>query len=360
MNKLRKKSMKTTLPLSIFLAIAGIVMIALSLPSITTGKQEPIPWEEVDFEGDIEGLYVSGTLNGIYDWYCENTTDGRITSKEYIIDADDTYYMGMLVLKKDMDDAEDLMDVSWDYLDGYATEEELEEMQYEITGIISPIPTDSLHFYNEYIDWVTEADPTARSLFLPYYIEVNKAGAFTVGGAWALAAVGVVFVAIAVLLIVLALNGFYQKSIKKYIAASASPNMTAERIERFFANTKETNGMYYNNEFVCGQHGSSTVFGETSKIAWVYTHVTKHKSYFITISKTYELVICFVDGTRHFISMKNEAAADLHLHRLGELCPQAIFGYTDELNNLFNRSLASFLNLRYNQQNTDPDATLYN
>ena len=358
MNKLRKKSLKTTLPLSIALAIAGIVMIALSLPSITTAGQDPIPWEEVNFEGDIEGLYVSGTLYGIYDWYCENTTDGRVTSKEYIIDADDTYYMGMLVLKKDMDAAEDLMDVSWDYLDGYATEEELAELQYEITGTISPIPTDSRHFYNEYIDWVAESDPTARSLFLPYYIEVNKAGAFTAGGAWLLGGAGVLFVAIAILLIVLALNGFYQKSIKKYIDTSASPDMTAERIERFLANTKETNGMYYNNEFICGQHGSSTIFGETSKIVWVYTHETKHKSYFITVSKTYELVICFVDGTRHFVSMKNQAAADLHIHRLGELCPQAIFGYTDELNSLFNRSLASFLNLRYNQENTDPDATL--
>lgn len=360
MNKLRKKSLKTTLPLSIFLAIAGIVMIAVSLPSITRGTKDPIPWEEVDFNGDIEGLYVSGTLYGIYDCYCENTTDGRVTSREYIIDADDTYYMGLLVQKKDMDEAESLMEMSWDYLDGYATEDDLAELQYEIKGIISPIPTDSLYYYNEYIDWVAETDPTARSLFLPYYIEVNKAGAFTVGGAWVLAGAGVLFVAIAVLLIILALNGFYQKSIKKYIAASGSPDMTAERIERFFANTKEVNGMYYNNEFISGQHGSSTVFGETSKIAWVYMHVTKNKSYFITISKTYELVLCFADGTRHFISMKNEAATELHMSHLGDLCPQAIFGYTDELNNLFTRSLSSFLDLRYNQANTDKDAVLYN
>lgn len=353
------KSFKTTLPLSIFLAIIGIMMLAFSVPSVLTAKQEPIPWEDVDFDGDIEGLYVSGTLYGIYDWYCENTENGSVKSKEYIIDADDYYYMGMLVQKKDMDEAEELMEVSWDYLDGIATEDELGEVQYEITGTISPIPTDSLHFYDEYIDWVAESDPSMRDLFLPYYIEVNKAGAFTEGGAWALAIIGAILVAIAVLLIVLALNGFYQNSIKKYISASASPDMTAERIERFFANTKEVNGMCYNTEFVCGQHGSTTVFGETSKIAWVYMHVTKNKSYFITISKTHELVICFADGSRHFISMKNEAATNQHMNRLTELCPQAIFGYTDELNSLFNRSLASFLNLRYNQQNTDPDTTLY-
>ena len=358
MNKLRKKSLKTTMPLAIFLAIIGVMMLAFSIPSILTAKKDPIPWEDVDFEGDIEGLYVSGTLYGIYDWYCENTENGSVKSKEYIIDADDYYYMGMLVQKKDMKTAENLMEVSWDYLDGKISDAELEEVQYEITGTISPIPTDSLHFYNEYIDWVAEADPTMRSLFLPYYIEVNKAGAFTETGAWLLAIAGAIFVGIAILLPILALNGFYQNSIKKYIAASASPDMAAAHVERFFENTREINGMYYNTEFVSGQHGSSTVFGETSKVAWVYMHVTKNKSYFITISKTHELVICFADGSRHFISMKNEAITNQHMQRLGELCPQAIFGYTDELNNLFNRSLASFLNLRYNQQNTDPDATL--
>lgn len=357
MKKLRMKSFKTTLPLSIFLIVVSVVMLAVSAPSLLTAKQEPIPWEEVDFDGEIDGLYISGTLYGIYDWYVENTENGSLKSKEYIIDANDQYYMGLFVPKKDIDQADKLMDVSWDYLDGLISEDELSAAQYEIKGTISPIPSASLHYYNEFIDAVAKQDPTARPLFLPYYIELNKVGSFTLGGALAFGITGLIFFAIAILLFVLAATGAYQKSIKKYIANSGSPEMTAERIERFFATTREINGMYYDNDYICGQHGSSTVFGETPKIVWVYLHVTSNKSYFITISKTNELVICFADGTRHFISMKNETIARIHMNKLTILCPKAIFGYTDELNSLFNRSLTAFLNLRYNKQETDGDVT---
>jgi hypothetical protein len=358
MKKLRKKSIRTTLPLFLLFCIVGGAFIGVATPSLLTAAKDPIPLEEVDFDGDIEGLYVTGTLYGIYDCYCENFKNRSTTSKEYIIDANDFYYMGLSVDKKDVDKSDALMDVSWDFLDGKATYEELEEKQFEITGTISAIPKDSLRFYNEYINDVAMGDPSLRADFLPYYIEMNKVGNFTIGTVWVFCIVGGVFIFLGILFLVLAISGFYQKSIKKYIANSGAPEMTEERVERFFENTREINGMYYNNEFICGQHGSTTVFGETSKIAWIYTHVTKHKSYFITVSKTHDLVICFTDGTRHFVSMKSESVAQQHINRLSELCPQAIFGYSDELSNLFNRSLPSFLNLRYNQQNTDSNSIL--
>lgn len=355
MKKLRKKSIKTTLPLFILFAIVGGLMLGFSIPSLLTAKKDPIPLEDVDFSGDIDGLYVTGTIYGIYDYYCETTKGNTIESREYLIDADDYYYMGMIVQKSDMEPAEALMEVSWDYLDGLATEEELQKVQYEITGTISPIPTDSLHYYNEYRDYVVAMDPASAPLFLPYYIEVNKAGNFTVVGAWMLTIAGTIFVGLGILFLTLAVSGAYQKAIKKYIANSASPEMTAERIERFLENTPEVNGLYFNNEFVCGQHGSTTVFGETPKIVWIYMHVTKHKRYFITVGKTYEMVMCFVDGTRHFVSMKNEPSTEHTMKSLSEICPQAILGYTDELNRLFSRSLSEFLNLRYNPHNMDPD-----
>lgn len=360
MNKLRKKSIKTTLPLVIIFFIVGAVFIGITIPSLLTASKEPIPWDEVDFDGDIEGLYITGTLYGVYDRYCESTKNGSAVSTEFIIDADDYYYMGLLANKKNIDKVEDLMDVSWDYLEGKATYEELEELQFEITGTISKIPDDSLRYYNDYINDVAVGDPDLRDSFLPYYIEMDKIGSFTWGTILAFCIIGGLFIFLGILFLILAVNGFYQKSIKKYIANSSSPEMAESRVERFFETTREINGMYYNAEFICGQHGSTTVFGETSKIVWVYTHITKNKSYFITVSKTHELVICFTDGTRHFVSVKNEAVAQQHINRLSELCPQAIFGYSDELSNLFNRSIPSFLNLRYNQQNTDPNSILNN
>lgn len=349
MKTLKNKSLKSIIPLVILFLVIGVVFEVVSLPSMLTSFEDPINLEDVDFEGDIEGLYVTGTIYGIYDCYCEETENGNPIGREYIIDADDYYYMGLCVDKKDFDDAEKLMEVSWDYLDGYVEYDELEKYQYEVTGTITKIPSDSMIYYKEYIDWF-DYTPEEEEMFLPYYLEVGKVGGYTAGGAIALVVIGIIFILLAVLFLVLALTGFYQKSIKKYIAASASPDMATEKVERFIQNTPEINNLRYNTEFICGQEGATTVFGEVSKLAWVYLHTVTHKRYFITVGKTYSLMLCFTDGTRHTVTMKNEASAQQHMERLSGQFPYVIYGYSQELDRMFSKDLAGFLNLRYNQQ----------
>lgn len=349
MKTLKSKSLKSILPLVILFLIIGVVFEVVSLPSLLTSFEKPVNLDDVDFEEDIEGLYVTGTVYGIYDCYCEETENGNPIGREYIIDANDYYYIGLCVDKKDFDKAEALMEASWDYLDGYTEYEELEKYQYEVTGTITKMPSDSLKLYNEYIDWL-EYSEEEEEMFLPYYIEVGKIGGYTAGGAIALVIAGVVFLLLGVLFLALALTGFYQKSIKKYIAACASPDMAAEKVERFIQNTSEVNGLRYNTEFICGQEGATTVFGEASKLAWVYLHTVTHKRYFITVGKTYSLMLCFTDGTRHLITVKNEAIAQQHMERLSAQFPYIICGYSAELDRMFSKDLPGFLNLRYNQQ----------
>ena len=351
MKTLKSKSLKSIIPLFLLFLVIGIVMEAVSFPSVMTSMEDPVNLEDVDFDGDIEGLYVTGTIYGIYDCYCEETENGNPIGREYIIDANDYYFMGLCVDKKDFDDAEALMEASWDYLDGYIEYEELEKYQYEVTGTIVKIPSDSMRYYKEYIDWF-DYTPEEEEMFLPYYLEVGKIGGYTAGGAIALVVIGLIFILLAVLFLVLALTGSYQKSIKKYIAASSSPDMAAEKVERFLQNTTETNGLRYNTEFICGQNGATTVFGEVSKLAWVYLHTVTHKRYFITVGKSYSLMLCFTDGTRYEVTMKNEATAQQHMSRLSEMFPYVVFGYSAELDRMFSKDLPGFLNLRYNQQQT--------
>lgn len=348
MNALKKKSIKSIIPLFLLFLIIGVVMEAVSLPSMLTTLEEPMDWEDVDFEGDIDGLYITGTVYCVYDCYCEETENGRPINREYIIDADESYFMGMIVDKKDFDEAEALMEAYWDYIDGYGDVDQVYAKQYEVSGTITRIPSDSMKFYNEYIDWY-KYTPEEEEMFLPYYLEVGKVNGYTPGGAIALVVIGIIFIILAVLFLVLALTGSYQKSIKKYIAASASPDMAAEKVERFLLNTPEINNLRYNTEFICGQEGATTVFAETSKLAWVYLHTVTHKRYFITVGKSYSLMLGFTDGTRQSVTMKNEAAATHHMDRLSELFPYVICGYSAELDRMFTKDLRGFLNLRYNQ-----------
>lgn len=348
MNTLKKKSIKSVIPLFLLFLIIGGVMMAVSLPAMLTSFEEPMDWEDVDFEGDIDGLYISGTVYCVYDCYCEETENGNPVGREYIIDADDYYYMGMSVDKKDFDEAEALMEAYWDYVDGYGDVDDVYAKQYEVTGTITKIPSDSLKFYREYIDWYNYT-PEEEAMFLPYYLEVGKVGGYTPGGAIALVVIGAIFILLAFLFLILASTGSYQKSVKKYIAASASPDMAAEKVERFLQNTPETNNLRYNTEFICGQEGATTAFGETSKLVWVYLHTVTHKRYFITVSKTYTLMLGFKDGTRQSVTMKNEAAGKNHMLRLSEMFPHIITGYSAELERMFMKDMNSFLNLRYNQ-----------
>lgn len=348
MKKLKMKSLKSILWVVIFIWVIAAVLGGPYINGFLKSFQKPIPLESVDFAGDIEGLYVTGTIYGIYDYYCEETKDYKLVAREYIIDAGDSYYMGMRAEgTKDMDNADKLMETSWDFLDYVAEYEELEAVQYEVTGTISKIPSDSRVYYYEYRDWIG-TDAETQAMFLPYYLEVNHIDGNDKTTIYALVIISALLVLFSIGMIIWALTGSYQKVIKKYIQNSASPDMAQEKVERFLENTPEKKGLRYNNEFICGQSGASTAFGETSKLAWVYLHTTTHKRYFITISTTYELMLCFSNGTRQSVGMKSEAIARGHMEDLSKICPQTIFGYSDELERLFSRNLNEFLNLRFN------------
>lgn len=341
------KSLKSSLLLIIILVAIGGFMLAQTMPSLFMMMQGPTALDSVDFDGDIEGLYVSGTLSGIYDWYCEESEGTKTVAREYIIDAGDYYYMGMRVMKSDMEESENLLNASYDYLDGKDDGTALTKAQYEVTGTITRMPNDSYELYQEYLDW-DNLDAETRQIFLPYYLNVNKAGSTDTGGAVILLIMGLIFVGLGLLFVIWSLTGKYQKKIKQYIANSSNPEGAREKVEYFLENTPEVKGLRYNRDFICGQDNSNTAFGETSKLVWVYQLTTTHKRNFITVGKSYSLMLGFTDGSRQSVSMKNEAITQEHIQTLSDLCPQAIFGYSEELNKLFTKKLPEFLELRYN------------
>ena len=344
MKMLKKQSLKSVLVLVILLYVFCAILGAVMIPSLSNASKDPISLDEIDYSGDIDGLYVSGTIYGIYDWYCEETQDDKTIAKEYIIDADDYYYIGLRAEHSDMDAADALLDASTKYLDGLDDGTLLAESQYEVFGVIKAMPEDSLQFYYEYADWC-EID---REIFLPYYIEIGTYGDYD-GTDMILFGILIAFLfGLGTLFLVWALTGHYQKEVKKYIDNSGSPELAASKVDNFLRTTPLVNGMRYNHEFICGNSGATTVFGETPKLAWAYKHVVNHKRYFITVSKSYSIVLGFTDGTRQMAGVKKEAMVDEHLQNLQALCPKAIFGYSAELDQMFRKNLPQFLSLRYN------------
>lgn len=343
MKMLKKQSLKSCLGLILIFYAMCIFFAIVIAPSLSTAMQEPISLDEVDYTGDIEGLYISGTIYGIYDWYCEDTSDDETIAKEYIIDADNYYFIGLRAEYSDMDDADALLDASTLYLNGADEGTKLQQSQYEIYGIIKPMPAASLEFYYEYADWC-ELD---RDMFLPYYIDVNTYGSYDTFDLVLFCIIILLLFALGTTFIVLPLTGHYQKNIKKYINSSLNAELATAKVENFLSTVSLTNGMRYNHEFIYGSNGATTIFGETEKLVWAYKHIIRHKRYFITVHKSYALILGFADGTQQMASIKKEAFLDEHLANLQTLCPKAIIGYSDDLARMFKKDLPQFLNLRY-------------
>lgn len=351
MEKAKKASFKASLVGLILLGIIAVVLLAVAVPGLVKLVQGPedldnLVYDESLEDGGISGKYVEGTVYYIYDWYCETTKGSSQVSREYIIDADATYYMGMLVKKSGMDKAEALYEASYNYSDGTGDENAVYEAQYIVRGTILPMPSDSRELYYEYLE---ECGLTSeeQSYFLPYYLEVGKVGNLSVFTTWGLALLGGIMLIVVVVIILRITSGSYQKEIKAYITASGNTEMARAHVNAFFDATEGQGAVRCTQEFISAQSGANTMFRKAEELVWGYKKIITHKRNFITVGRTYYLMLGFLDGKQYSITMKNEAAVDAEMNRLSAIYPRALFAYSDELNALYLNNRNAFLQYRY-------------
>lgn len=343
MKKLKRETLRQLMPLLILFFGLAFFFLVVGISESSKVADGPTPLEEVDFSGDIDGLYVTGTIYYIYDCYCEETEDGVVTRREYLIDADDYYYMALRADDSDMQAADALCEASYSYYLGEDDGTQLATAQYEVTGVIEKIPAATLEYYHDYIGW-DSMDEASKEAFLPYYLRVTDYETETGGSL----VVFILFFILGSVFLAMALSGFYQRAVKKYINGSPSPELAKQKVESFVENTPIENGIRCNHEFISGSNLGVTIFGETAKVAWVYLHTTTHRVLFIPVYKNYNIFLGFTDGTLQSAAMKNQKTATANLEMLQHFCPKAVFGYTLELANMFRKNRTEFLNIKYN------------
>lgn len=136
----------------------------------------PAALEELDYEADLDGTYIRTPIRMIYGSYAY-TTSGQFEkteSREYVIDAGSSYYMGLKAGAEDLGWTDALMNASFEYMDSQMDLIELKNYQYEITGTIRRIPKETLGYYLEFF----EDGPEEQAL--PYYLVLNEVGHFQV------------------------------------------------------------------------------------------------------------------------------------------------------------------------------------
>lgn len=348
MKALKMQSFKIVFFEVVVLIIMAIGMLVVCLPSIKLLRDGPVDMDSLDYQSDLDGTYVTGTIYVVYDYYCENVRGSRLLTREYIIDAGEEDFMGMRVEKMNMEPAEKLMEAYGDYIDNGGSREAVLAAQYEVKGTIRKMPADSQRLYSQYLS-MAGVDLEQRKHFLPYYLDQNAVGLFPPVGVYAFLILAAACLLISLFKLVSVFSGRYQKEVKQYIANSPSPDRARERVEEFLRSTARNYGLRCDQEFLCGQWGATTVFRETADVVWVYPQTIKHKKGLFTVWRSYHLMVGFVDGRLYTIDVKNERTASAQVDKLATLCPRAITGYAQELETMFHKNLKGFLDIRYNK-----------
>lgn len=321
MKKLKLQSFKALLPFFLmFWGLTLFLFICIVIPTLKTFSDAPISFEEINFTEDVDGLYVTGPLYGIYGSYCELIDRyGDVTGREYIIQVSDEYFMALYATREaDIRVADKLMDATYAYYEGTDDGSLLLDSQYTVTGVIEDIRAASIGYYNDYL---SDLDTETRARYLPYYIRVTN----TESENRMLNLVYWICFILDVPLLVLLLVGFFQRPIRKYIKSSSNPTLTREKVDEFINSTPEVDGLRYNRDFICGVCDGFTVLIDTAKVSRIYPQTENVTIKFLQI-KAHTIVLGMKDGTKKSLNIKNHAVTSRHINNIHQLCPWITIG----------------------------------
>lgn len=341
--ELKKKTLKNNLVVILLLAVAGVVMIGLqasSLLLLLSGKED---LDVMTADQIRPGMYVEGTVYGIYDYYASTTQKKNgvesTISCEYIIPVGEAEYMGMVAPKRYMDDCDALMEESWDYLDGLTDEI---TGQFQVTGTIEEMDAESLKFYREYlIDYAgyDELSAAEQAAFLPYYLKIGYIGDKEAVGVAVMSLLGLFLIVIAAIMVIWAMTGGGQKELQKYCRESGAE----AKLEQFYQNTAPLYGLRISREFILGTSGGKTLFIPANDLLWAYMQVTTHKRGFITTGRTYAVLLRTKNGRCFTHAVSSEEQVKEILTRIQNILPWVILGYSDELQKAYAKNRADLI-----------------
>ncbi len=343
--EIRQKCLKKRLPAIVICLIAACVLLGLWLPDVLLYFRGPQQLSELSVD-QLSGAYVEAEINGIYDWYAQDVessgNEDTIVAREYLIPVGEYEYMSLYMPQKYLEEADALMDQTQSYLMD-PTSEITGSMT--VTGTILPMEEESLQYYHEYLEY-DDMDAELQELFLPLYLRVDYVNTTPVNTLFFLVIAGVIFLAVAVILIVLTMTRGGQKDIKAVAERSGNPEVCEARMENFYSSIPEVNGLRAGGDYMMFWTGASFHVLESPKVLWAYGSNTTHKLYgIVKTGVTRQIVIRTDDGKTYSMVMKSEEMTEETLQYIQNSVKHVIIGYTDELAQLFKTDIERFKQL---------------
>ena len=344
---LKKRSLKISLVLTIILAAIGIglaVHFALGAWYVVTGY---VPFVNLDPD-EISNQWVALNLKenwGSFADYTEtdsNTHISKTVSVYYIIatEGDDDFiidfrYMGVKV------------PASYENRMDQMAQHGAYNNPVFLSGRIRRMGNDVYRYFKDYMMDGGLTEEEFEQYTLPYYIEVYSDEMLENVCTVAAFLFGVLLIALAVFRLVKAMNGGYLRKLKADIASIGISEFSAE--SDWNSAVEICKGIKVGRLFTYYMEGSKPRAIPNSKVLWTYQNTTTHRTYGIKTGTTYSVMI-WVDGWKNAanLSMPNEATAQEMLKRFSAQFPWVIVGYSDDLQQMYNKNRAQFMQLRYN------------
>lgn len=333
--ELKRKYLIKNLTGAIFAFIMGGIVLFTQLDNIQMILEPAVDLNTLYADEITDSMKVEVEVGAILDYYAYTEEDGRVIEKEYIVPVGEQY-MGVVLGKSYLDQADRNLDATWAYMEG--DESALDRIEpITVTGRLVSMSGESKQFYNEYIDslgW----EPEEEEVFIPYMVMTGKAAGGFTGDFIFFGIVALLIIAFGIFLLVKGLTGGALKNVRKYCEATGNKEMAMQRLERFYAQTQPVEGIRVSPEFIMAQTSGAILVNDTSKVLWVYQHVLSHYTNGIPTGKTYTIFVWMTDGTKMEIPMKGKKKSEEALDYIGRSLPYIFFGYDEQLKAAYNQN----------------------
>lgn len=363
LQKLKSASLKKVLPGIIILFIVAAGLLVYFGPDFITWVKGPVTFEELSID-EIDNQYVNMTFELTFGTYAtEVTTTTRNGAK--VSERDSMQYHAVLVggLDRYVNTNEDLY---WEFIglavpsryfdttkiidknsDKFFETYDLRALDttMQITGQILPMDDEMLRYYRSFFREADYSDEEFKEYCAPYYIKVDHLKRGHVDLVLFMNALAVILLLWAVFMLVKALTGGYQRKLIK--ALKAQGEMELERADADYESASEpTKGIRIGRNYLFDCSSAKTDVFALRQLAWAYTHQVNHQKYGRTVSTSYSIMVYTEDKKSHQLTMPSKAASDQVIDELNKKCPAGIFGYSDQLKQLFNKNYDEFTRLR--------------
>lgn len=361
LEQLKKASLKKKMPAIIILFIAAVALLVYYGPDFITWAQGPVKFEDLSMD-EIEDQYVTMTFELTFGTYATETTTTtrngtKVSEREsmqyhaVLIGGLDPYvnsdkmfeYVGLAIPSKYFDTVKTIDRNSDKFFEDYDLRHLNTTMQ--VTGKIFPMDAEMERYYRSFFKYGDYTDEEYAQCCAPYYIKVDQLSHGHVDLVLAMNILAVVLLVAAVYMLIRALTGGYQSKLVK--ALKAQGDMELQRAESDYATAAEpVKGVKVGRSYMFNCLSARTEIIPLRQVAWTYTHQTNHQKYGRTVSTSYSVMLYTEDKKQHQLCMPGKDACNQLIDDLNKKCPAGIFGYSDELKQMFNKNFDEFNRLR--------------